>query len=306
MPLYKSNLVCFVGSEDNKTYPNSQLIVWDDCKNVELGAIILKGIILTFRLTQHAIFIIVPTKILMFELVSLKYICTFDDMSLDIRKISIGSGYTSPKGPSILAYPSDKNKSNLKIIKIYNSGFPEYKLTNKVQMMIMTTFSEIQSVEISKKGDLLIISSRYGNKFHIYSLKDFQLKHCLFMTNEEQKIYNLTFNKKGRYIGIFSFNGNDMNLNIFDLKQKSSRDSDDEFLCQCDDYNDNEVKLISSIKRENKSHSFFGNIVSKFGNVFLKGRKSFASGKFSIKNRSSILTNHYLLEFHHIHKDCLV
>jgi hypothetical protein len=127
--------------------------------------------------------------------------------------------------------------------------------------MIITTFSEIQYIDISKKGDLMAAVSRYGNKIHIYSLNDFHLKFCLFLTLAEHKIFNLNFDSKSRFISMLSFDGLDLNLNLFDLKHSKS----DNQLCQCDDYDDSQVKLISGEKKER--NSFFGSLVNKISNV---------------------------------------
>lgn len=128
-------------------------------------------------------------------------------------------------------------------------------------MNIITTFSEIQALEISKKGDLLLSVSKFGNKIHIYSLDDFQLKFCLFLTSSEQKVLNSAFNQKSRFFTMLSYNGEELNLSIFDLKHSSREDQ----LCQCSDYDDEEINLISSVK-ENQ-HSLFGNFMHKLSNV---------------------------------------
>ncbi len=73
----------------------------------------LKQLIINFKITKNAIFILIPNKILLFELLTLKYVCTFDDVNLDSRKMSVGL-LTSP---IILAYPTISNKKLIKISK---------------------------------------------------------------------------------------------------------------------------------------------------------------------------------------------
>jgi hypothetical protein len=172
----------------------------------------------------------------------------------------------------------------------------------------MTTYSEIQFIEISNNGDLMASVSKYGNKLHIYSLIDFHLKYCLLLSMDEHKIFNLNFNYKNRFVSILSFDGKDLILNLYDLKN-----SDDEVeLCQCDDCDDSDINLISS----ERAHSLFGKLVSKISHVkylliFIK--KIFASnqvipfitGKIKYQNDIKSIKK-FLLCFHHIHKDCLV
>ncbi len=134
-------------------------------------------------------------------------------------------------------------------------------LSSKLQMMIITTFNEIHTREISRKGELIAVVSKFGNKLHIYSLNDFQLKYCMFLTNSEHKIFNLSFDKKSKLVSMLSFDGEDMILSIQDLKNSAAENQ----FCECDDHDDKGVKLISSQKKE--ASTFFGSLVSKITNV---------------------------------------
>jgi len=222
----------------------------------------LKEMILGFKLTKTALFIIIPQKILLFELVSLKFVCSFEDCNIDIKKMSV----SLLTNPIVLASQSGTNKSLIKVTKskftliIVRFSDDDYKLTEKFHMMIIMTFVDIQTLEISPKGDMLAVISRYGNKIHIYSLEDFKLKFCLFLTIAEHKILNLTFNNKSRFLSTLSFDGEDLVLNIYDVKNTNSE------LCECDDHLDSQIKLISNSGKKD-SGSFFGRFVSKITNV---------------------------------------
>ncbi len=108
----------------------------------------------------------------------------------------------------------------------------------------------------------LIAFSKYGNKLHIYSLDDFQLKFCFFLINAELNILNVSMSIKNRFLFFLSFNGKDLNLNALDLKNSDSEDH----LCQCDEYDDENVKKMDSSK-QNHSYSFFGGIFNKLSDV---------------------------------------
>jgi len=150
--LYKSNLVAFVGSDDNLAFPTYNLVIWDDYKKIKIGMIILKEKILNFKLTKNAIFVYIHKKILLFDLLNLDYIYSFDDVEDGVRKFCLSSS----TNPTVMAYTGDKNKS---VIKIYKCKIILIKVLSgekghfdsKFQMMIITTFSEIQFIEISKK-----------------------------------------------------------------------------------------------------------------------------------------------------------
>lgn len=105
--------------------------------------------------------------------------------------------------------------------------------------------------------------SKLGNKIHIYSLEDFQLKYCLFLCSHELKITNSCFNFKSKMFACINYDGTDLNLDLFNLKILNSEDH----LCQCDDHDDDQIKKIKDILTEkNKgvtSYFGIGNLVSK-------------------------------------------
>lgn len=113
IPLFKSRIILFVGKEDNPSFPDTQLVVWDDMRRMKIGMIILKEKIINFYLTKNAIFIMIKHKMLVFELVTLKYVCSFEDVDLPINKMSI----SLMTNPIIMAYGSWSNKSIIKINK---------------------------------------------------------------------------------------------------------------------------------------------------------------------------------------------
>jgi hypothetical protein len=105
--------------------------------------------------------------------------------------------------------------------------------------------------------------SKLGNKIHIYSLEDFQLKYCLFLCSHELKVTNACFNFKSKLFATLSYDGTDLNLNLFNLKILSSEDH----LCQCDDHDDGNIKKIHETIAEANTGitSYFGigSLVSK-------------------------------------------
>ena len=116
IPLHRYRIIAFVGTVDNSSFPPNQLIIWDDFRRSKIGMIMLQPKILEIKLTKNAIFILVENKILMFELISLKYVGSFYDVVNDINKCSLGF----MTNPLVLAYTSQSNKSVIKICKSKN------------------------------------------------------------------------------------------------------------------------------------------------------------------------------------------
>jgi hypothetical protein len=157
-------------------------------------------------------------------------------------------------------------------------------------MIIKTTFTEIQCLEVSQKGDLLIAVSKLGNKQHIYSLLDFELKHCIFLGNNGLRLMNITFNKKSKLLAMLP---TDLNLSIFNLKQHENT------LCECDDFDDEEV-IINEEETQpvTKKESFFGSFFSKISKtIFNDYIDTFASMKVSPTNTNVGELLKFLLSF---------
>lgn len=180
MPFYLSELVMFNGNEENPAFPSTQLIVWDDSKKKKIGLIIMKEKIIDFRISKSLIYVILPKKILIFELSTLLYIGILEDFSYTNNQLS----FSLEKTPNLIAYVSNSNKAIIKIHKCKlnliiifkfldfyfnypNSNANEEILTNnkeqlnlansldnsmksKSQIVIITNFSNIQAIQISK------------------------------------------------------------------------------------------------------------------------------------------------------------
>ena len=91
--------------------------------------------------------------------------------------------------------------------------------------------------------------SKYGNKIHIYSLTDYKLKHCIILGETEIKINSCIFDKKGKYLSILANNIDIFMLNI---------SKDDNYLCQCEDFDDENIHLVAS--QQSYLSSFFSKI----------------------------------------------
>jgi len=94
-------------------------------------------------------------------------------------------------------------------------------------------------MNIQLKGDIICAASLYGNKIHLYSLKDYQLKHCFVFGEMEIQINSCIFDKKGKYL---SFLVNKSEIFIINL------DQDENDLCECEEFDDNNILLLANRK----------------------------------------------------------
>lgn len=113
MNYYSSSIILFIGTEENLSFPPTQLVVWDDSKKFKLGLIILKQKIIDIRTTKNVLYLMVAHKILLYEMVTLNYICTLEDVDFNIHKVSV----SLIPNPTAIAYGSWSNTSVIKINK---------------------------------------------------------------------------------------------------------------------------------------------------------------------------------------------
>lgn len=73
----------------------------------------MKEKIIDFRISKSLIYIILPKKILIFELSTLQYIGILEDFSFGVNTLS----FSLEKTPDLIAYVSNSNKAIIKIHK---------------------------------------------------------------------------------------------------------------------------------------------------------------------------------------------
>jgi hypothetical protein len=196
--------------------------------------------IFDIRICKDAIILLIPWKILLFDLTTLTYICTLEDVDISVNKFTT----TLSSNPLTVAYGSWSNKGIIKINRLLTES---HHIRKKKQLLIITTFTDIQNIVMSQ-GELLYVSNKFGNKVHIYSINDYELKYCFYFGHTFFKAINIIFDNKNKYIALTS-----TNYGLFLINLKIS----DSTFCQCDDYED----LTEAECVERKS-GFFGSLVS--------------------------------------------
>ena len=114
IPFYESNLIYFVGSDLNQSFPSTQMVVWDDNKKKKLGIIILKDKIYALKIQKEAIYIQVFNKILIFDLINLSYLFTITDVNCLSSDHFVISSETNP---IVLGYQPSTKMNQIKFIK---------------------------------------------------------------------------------------------------------------------------------------------------------------------------------------------
>ena len=66
--LYKTNILCYIGSENNKNHKRDNLVIWDEQQKKILSELRFSENILNFKLRRDKIIVICLNKIYVFNL----------------------------------------------------------------------------------------------------------------------------------------------------------------------------------------------------------------------------------------------
>ena len=194
--LYRTNIIVFVGSIDDKT-----LIIWDDLKRKIVGKIILNNKILNFELTREIIIIVTINNL---------HIYTLNSMNL-IRKIPT---YANNYGvcciyDEIICYPSEKI-GNIRILNYKD----KINFTN-----IEAHFSKVKFITVSSNGQLIDSCSEKGTIIRIFKSFDGKLVKEFRRGLIPVNISQLKFSDDSKYLLCTS---NKYTLHLYEINSKNS------------------------------------------------------------------------------------
>ena len=238
--LYNSQIVVFMFNNKEK---RNGVFFFDDGRKTKIGCVVMTEEIEKF-FVSHKIFALFPknkSKVLLFEMKTLKYITTVNDVYK--HSLNHAENLKTERNKITLAHISSLNKNYMKII-VYLTNDKSGTISKKMTMSINTNFNAIQTLELL--SDFIIVSSSCGNKIHLYSLKDFSLMYCLFLGNFAYELGNFSVDKKNKFLMLST---NNKYIKMFKLKDLKENNED---ICSCDDHDDDEVD-----HNPRKSISFF-------------------------------------------------
>jgi hypothetical protein len=209
---FKSELMFLVGSSENEKISERQFILWNDKLKMKLASIKLNEDIIDLVVDKFTFYIILRSKILVFQIIGFKFVCALQDFnveSLNDHKYAISRGFNNQTNHnlksnySIITYVSNLNTRQLKINKL--KFFKNDKTICKFQISILIKdVLSIQFIESDEKGELVAVVSQRGIKIRIYSLIDYQCKFLLWRGYSDAIIKKICFDDKNRYMGLIS------------------------------------------------------------------------------------------------------
>lgn len=295
MNYFKSSLVFFLPSKENKNFTNKEIIVFDDFYQTQIASFKEKNeSILNFFLSKIVLYVVTLKNIAIVELFTFKVIDIIENINYSYKLLSFNFF-------DFIAYTKNDNK---KIIYINNYLSENYKILSKSKYLINSPYDFIQTFQLSPSGDLLGLVSIYGNKIHIYNTLTGKLKECIFLGSSIQTMEKMTFSRKENYI---FFQRNDSRFYVYKLGKIQVENPK----CVCDKHDDS--KLMSSNEEESKrkgSGGFMGFLRNSFKGKDYRDPHIFGEydGKLLFddfdlnenKNKHLIMINHkgLLTEYH--------
>lgn len=295
MNYFKSSLVFFLPSKENKNFTNKEIIVFDDFYQTQIASFKEKNeSILNFFLSKNVLYVVTLKNIAIVELFTFKVIDIIENINYSYKLLSFNFF-------DFIAYTKNDNK---KIIYINNYLSENYKILSKSKYLINSPYDFIQTFQLSPSGDLLGLVSIYGNKIHIYNTLTGKLKECIFLGSSIQTMEKMTFSRKENYI---FFQRNDSRFYVYKLGKIQVENPK----CACDKHDDS--KLMSSNEEESKrkgSGGFMGFLRNSFKGKDYRDPHIFGEydGKLLFddfdlnenKNKHLIMINHkgLLTEYH--------
>ena len=241
MSYYKSTLVFFLPSKDNKNFSDKEIIVFDDFYQTKIASFKDKNeSIINFLLSKDVLFVITLSKIIVVELFTFKVIEIIESINYSFKLISYNFF-------DFIAYTHLDNK---KMIYIKNYIGENYKIISKSKKLINSSFDYIQTIQLSPSGSLIGLVSIYGNKIHIYYTLTGKLKECIFLGSNLLTMEKLSFSRKENYIVL---QRSDNRFYVFKLGKTQVENPK----CVCDKYDDKNLMNSKTNEEENKGEGGF-------------------------------------------------
>ncbi len=211
LPLYRSQICLLVGNQGNTVFPYDQVVIYDFSTSKQIASIKLRFDDDTDRVHKlyancKALFVVLKHKIMLFNILTLSYITTFEDVNGEDNLVSFGATRETHLTPHItVAYVSNLNP---KIIKINKVNFDKKTSENSSilysQHILNTDFDSIQFLSVSSKCKFLAVVCESGEKINIYSLRSYKARKYLWRGYARVIISDVIFDNEDKFLCLLS------------------------------------------------------------------------------------------------------
>lgn len=228
-------MLFLVGEEGNEEkISNKEVVIYNDITRKKIGCLNFREDIKDVLVDKHAFFIILKNKILVFETISLKYICTLEDFSIQGANGLNGHLYTLSSeivptnnryynlkksikitNNSTLSYVSSLNPRQVKINKF---KFEDGRIFKLQVCILVKDFKSIQYLNSDEKGEYIAVVNENGSKIRVYSTVNYKCKYKFWRGKADAKVTKLCFDDENKYIALIS---NTLTFHFYKLKKRN-------------------------------------------------------------------------------------
>ena len=249
--LYNTNILGYIGSENNKNHKKNILVIWDEHQKKILSELRFSENILNLKLRRDKIIVICLNKIYVFNLETFQ---TVDIIKTGENTNSIiGVNYSLEK--TILAYPS-KNRGKIQI-KNYDKS---------KDILVDAHEKNIAIVTLTYNGDLMASATEMGTIIRIFDTNNGSLLKEVRRGKEKALIKYICFDESNILMAASSTRGT---VHIWSVASNLKSNEENE---KAKD-KDNKIELSEKqeneeIKKIQNRKSFLSLIPNLFGDFF--------------------------------------
>lgn len=206
--LFRTNIVCFVGTGDNKSYPNFKVFVFDDDKQKCIGELNYSFPVLSVQMKRGMIIVLLSDAVYMYEWTALKLIHKIETIA---NPAAICALRTSED--SLFAVPNI-TVGHIRVEFLDQLGYRSPKL-------IPAHISKISCLQFNHQGTVLASTSQRGTVIRLFNPRSGQLIREVRRGSDPANISSLSFHLFGLYLVCTSDKGT---LHLWLLEEPSGRE----------------------------------------------------------------------------------
>lgn len=206
--LYRTNIISFVGTGENPSFPSSRLVLWDDIAHRPFGELNFKGDVLATQLRKDKIVVVHMNKVYVYNFEQLDCSDTFITCDNPDGIVSFSTAEES----CVLAIP-DEVVGHVKIIHFSK---------DKHIVQIKCQNSALSCLKLSKDGKLLATTSSKGTLVRIWDTWTGEQLNELRRGADQAVISDISFDPDNNVVACASDKGT---IHLFNMNQEGNKKS---------------------------------------------------------------------------------
>ncbi|KAH9310426.1 hypothetical protein KI387_025461, partial [Taxus chinensis] len=201
--LFKSNIIAFVGGDQNPEYPPHRLIIWDDNQKKCIANLCQSSKIRAVKLRNDLFVVVLEHKIKVYGFTSFKVMYEIETVS-------------NPKGLCDISHIRDSYVVACPGLHNGQVRVAHHHL-KKTDQMIDAHESQISCFSLTRDGAILATASTRGTVVRIFNTLDGTLLQEVRRGSDQAEVYSISLSPIAQWLAVCSEKGT---VHIFGLKEK--------------------------------------------------------------------------------------